>query len=146
MAYFEEVVKEYGPKLQAAFKLTKEDTAAVFGNLGHESGGFVALQEKRPLIAGSRGGYGWAQWTGPRRNAYEAYCEKNKLDPASNAANYAYLVFELQDDYKRSFPDRVTVQHTLYAKVVAFEKLYERAGIKHYPSRYAWAKRALAVL
>jgi hypothetical protein len=146
MARFETVVREYGPKLMSAFKLDASDGAAVFGNLGHESAGFHALQEIRPTVKGSRGGYGWAQWTGPRRRAYEAWCAEQKLDPASDDANYGFLVHELKEDYHRTFPRNVEIQHTLYSKTVAFERLYERAGVRNYPSRYAWAKRALAAL
>lgn len=145
MAYFEDVVREYGPKLKARFNLSTVDVAAVFGNLGHESAGFRALQEKKPLVPGSRGGYGWAQWTGSRRRLYEAYCEKNKLDPASNDANYAFLCEELAGPYAGAIR-AMEVAHTLYSSTVAFERQYERAGIKHYSSRYAYAKRALAVL
>lgn len=51
--------------LMRDFPLGLEDAAAILGNLGHESGGLVQLQELKPVVAGSRGGYGWAQWTGP---------------------------------------------------------------------------------
>jgi hypothetical protein len=47
-------------------------------------------------VPGSRGGFGWAQWTGARRQEFEAWCRDNGLDPASDAANYGYLVHELK--------------------------------------------------
>ena len=46
-------------------------------------------------MAGSRGGFGWAQWTGPRRREFEAYAKENNLDPKSDEANYGFLVHEL---------------------------------------------------
>jgi hypothetical protein len=143
---FTSVVTTYGPKLAQEFDLDNESVAAVFGNLAHESGAFRLLQEIRPTVKGSRGGYGWPQWTGPRRRAYEAWCSTQKLNPASDDANYGYLVKELKDDYHKAFPRNLVIQHTLYSKVVAFERLYERAGVRAYKSRYAYAKRALAVL
>jgi hypothetical protein len=38
------------------------------------------------------------------------------------------------------------IQHTLYSKTVAFERLYERAGVRNYKSRYAYARQAYAYL
>lgn len=129
--------------LMADFALDVDSAAAVLGNLGHESGGFKFLQEKKPLVPNSKGGYGWAQWTGPRRKAYEAYCKRNKLDPASDKANYGFLFVELSGSEKGAIP-AVKKAKSLYDKVVAFELAFERAGIKHYDSRFVWAKRALA--
>lgn len=123
-------------------ELEVDDTAAILGNLGHECAGFTKLQEVKPVVAGSRGGYGWAQWTGPRRRAYEAWCKAQKLDPASDAANYGYLVVELRGPEKKAIP-AVVKAVGLNAKVKAFELAFERAGAKHYDSRNKWAQRAL---
>lgn len=129
--------------LMADFGLDAEGAAAILGNLGHESGGFKFLQEKQPLVPGSEGGYGWAQWTGPRRRAYEAYVERNGLDPASDKANYGWLWVELKGDEAKAVP-AVKAAGTLYEKVVAFELAFERAGVKAYDSRLSWANKALA--
>jgi len=51
-------------RLQEDFGFTKEQAAGILGNLGHESGGLKVMQERNPT-GGGRGGYGWAQWTGP---------------------------------------------------------------------------------
>jgi hypothetical protein len=129
-------------RLMRAFALDKIDAAAIMGNLGHESNGLSTLQEVRPTVAGSRGGYGWAQWTGPRRKAFEAWCRANKLAPSSDAANLGFLIFELSTEY-RSAVSAVRSAVTLEDKVRAFEAVYERAGIKHYSSREHWARLAL---
>jgi len=128
--------------LMADFDLGEMDAAAILGNLGHESGGFKFLQELKPMVPGSAGGYGWAQWTGPRRREFEAYCERNALDPASDKANYGFLFVELKGSEKLAI-FAVKVATTLYDKVVAFEKHFERAGVKHYDSRLKWAEKAL---
>ena len=124
------------------FDCTKEDAAAVFGNAGHESGGFTQMQEIKPTVAGSRGGSGWFQWTGPRRRAFEAYCDRNNLSPTSDKANYGFLWRELHGDERAAIP-RLKAAKTLRDKVVAFELGFERAGIKHYDSRVKWANLAL---
>lgn len=128
--------------LMRDFPLTLDDAAAILGNLGHESGGLATLQEAKPVVPGSRGGYGWAQWTGPRRRAYEAYCKRNGLNPASDEANYKYLFVELKGPEKKAIP-AVQGASGLAGKVKAFELAFERAGAKHYASRNKWAARAL---
>lgn len=128
--------------LMADFGLDVESAAAILGNLGHESGGFRFLQEKQPMIAGSAGGYGWAQWTGPRRREYEAYCQRNGFDPASDTANYKFLFVELTGSERGAIP-AVKNAVGIEAKVRAFEASFERAGIKSYESRNEWAERAI---
>lgn len=118
------------------------DAGAVFGNAGTESLGLTVLQEIHPVISGSRGGLGWFQWTGPRRRAYEGYCARNNLDTQAPDTNYAYLFVELSGDYKPAVAKMVAAQG-LNAKVLAFEKAYEGAGVPNINSRIHWAQLAL---
>lgn len=144
--HFRKVAPPYMRKLMSDFPLlSKLDAAAIFGNLGHESLGFTALQEKRPTIKGSRGGFGWAQWTASRRRAYEAYCKRNGLDPAADATNYAYLWLELNGDEKAALPATIKAVG-LVNKVHAFERGFLRAGTPHYDKRNDWAHIALDAL
>ncbi len=119
-----------------------EDAAADLGNLGQESGGFALLQEQKPTVAGSKGGYGWYQWTGPRRREYFAWCKAKKLDVNSDDANYGFHIFELKGKYKAVI-GQVAAAETLADKVHAFERGYERAGVPNYPGRNRWATAAL---
>lgn len=125
--------------------LRVEDAAAIVGNLAHECAGFETLQEISPTVKGSKGGYGWPQWTGPRRRAYEAYCKRAGQNPASDAANYAYLWIELSgiEGSEGKAIGKTVSAATLQAKVIAFETAFLRAGIKHYTSRKKWAERAM---
>lgn len=130
--------------LQRDFGLSKEDAAAILGNLGHESGGFRHMQELRPLIPGSRGGWGWAQWTGPRRRAFEAWAAARGLDQSSYEANYGFLRHELQTTHRRALEQTKRAQG-LSEKTRVFEQLYEGAHPNHkgYASREKYAKRAM---
>jgi hypothetical protein len=141
--YFSEHVPRYMRKLMQDFGLTLDDAAAVFGNAGHESLGFTAMQEFKPVVAGSRGGWGMFQWTGPRRRAFEAYCERNKLDIKSLDVQYAWLFNELKGPEKGAIV-KLKKAVGLDAKVMAFEKGFLRAGVKHYEARKKWARIALA--
>jgi hypothetical protein len=128
--------------LMRDFPLSLWDAAAVLGNLGHETAGFTLMQEQKPTVPGSKGGYGWPMWTGPRRREFEDYCRRNALDPAGDKANYGFLFLELTGSEKKAIP-AVSAAETLEDKVEAFERAYERAGVKHYASRNAYAAIAL---
>lgn len=132
-------------KLLGDFPISIEDAAAIIGNAGHESLGFTTLQEMKPTVPGSRGGYGIMQWTGPRRKAFEAYCARTGKDPASDDANYAWLFLELKgiEGTEGAAIGKTQAAKDLDAKVEAFEKAFLRAGVKHYPARKKWAKIAL---
>jgi len=135
-------------RLMDDFGLTDIQAAAILGNLGQESNGLTAFQELHPTVPGSRGGWGWAQWTGPRRRAFEAYCERTLQGPKSDAVNYGYLWRELSGheprfDYRKAIT-ALKKTHTLPEAVKAFERAYERAGVPNYPARDKWAERALA--
>jgi hypothetical protein len=139
--------------LMRDFALTVADAAAILGNLGHESGGFRLMQEIRPLIPGSRGGYGWAQWTGARRRQFEQWCAAHALDPASDSANMSFLTHELRTSQAAAVTavKRAPLglgADALRAKVVAFELAFERAHPEHkgYDSRVRWANVARAAL
>lgn len=146
MDLFEKKCAEfYGPKLMQDFGLTTVQAAGILGNLGHESGGFKFMQEIKPAIPGSRGGYGIAQWTGPRRVKFEAYCKRNGLDPASDAANYAYLFVELTGDEAAAIT-ALKKATTLDAATDAFCRAFERPGVVNLPSRMTWANKAFAAI
>jgi peptidoglycan hydrolase-like protein with peptidoglycan-binding domain len=118
------------------FGISVEDAAAILGNIGHECAGFKHLQQ----IGGTA--YGWPQWDGVRREAYFKWCKDNGLNKASDEANYGYLVLELKGTEKKAFKHLDDAQG-LDAKTIAFEKSFERAGVKHYESRIAYAQKAL---
>lgn len=129
-------------RLMQDFDLDLLSSVAIIGNAGHESGGFQSLQEKKPLVPGSRGGYGIMQWTGPRRRSYEDYCKRNGFDPADMESNYKYLFVELQGPEGRVIKKLKAVK-TLDQKVEIFMKVFLRPGIPHLDSRKVWARRSL---
>lgn len=127
--------------LMKDFKLTKEQAAGVVGNLGHESAGFKTLQEVNP-VGGGKGGYGWAQWTGPRRKQFFDWAEKNHLDVNSDEANYGFLKHELSTSEKGAI-DAVKKTNNAKDATVAFEGSFERAGVKSYASREKYTNQSL---
>lgn len=138
-------VMVWGPRLAKDLGLADFQSAGVFGNFGRETGGFRLLQEQKPTVAGSRGGYGWAQWTGPRRRAFEAWCKENKFAPNTDEANYGFLVHELKTNYAGALAALKRTK-TLDSAVEVFEVQYEGAGVKAMAERKRWAKTALVAI
>ncbi len=122
--YNETIANRLMQDLTADFGLTRDQASGIVGNLAHESGGFRTLQERRPLVENSRGGWGYAQWTGPRRRNFEAFAESQGLDPSSYEANYGFLAHELSNDYGYSL-DEVRSTNTPHDAAEAFSNHYE---------------------
>jgi tail lysozyme len=123
------------------FGFTDFQAAGILGNIGHECLGFTKMQEMRP-VGGGRGGYGWCQWTGPRRRAFEAWAREQGLDLDSDAANYGFLKHELETSERATVP-AVKTAATIEEAVRAFQVKFERPGVPHPAPRLVWARRAL---
>lgn len=141
---FDNLAPKVMAQLIADFDLSPEQAAGIVGNLGAESN-LAAIQEARPISG--RGGFGWAQWTGPRRVSYERWCQANGLSITSSEANYGYLKAELcggvpGNDYRDTIR-KLKQTSTLREAVESFERTYERAGIKRMDARIRFAERAL---
>jgi hypothetical protein len=127
--------------LMRDFGLTPTQAAGAVGNLGAESG-LRAIQEVNPTSG--RGGYGWAQWTGSRRVAFEAWCKAQGFALDSYEANYGFLKHELQTTHKHTI-EQIKKTTTVKAAAETFEAHYEKAGIKNMAGRISYATRALAL-
>jgi hypothetical protein len=70
--------------------------AAFVGNFVHESGVQSWRNEDNPLVSGSRGGYGLAQWTGPRRRALEKFARYHRAYVGNLAVQLAWIEAEMK--------------------------------------------------
>ena len=127
--------------LQRDFGLKKHQAAGIVGNLDHESAGFKTLQEIKPIVPGSRGGWGYAQWTGPRRRDFEAWVKARGLDARSYAANYGFLKHELTNTWEKRAIDRLKRTSTVDEAAKVFSDSFLRPGIPHMQSRIQRARR-----
>ena len=141
---FEAQAAAYMPRLMQDYGLTAEQAAGIIGNLGHESAGMQAGIQERGVKKG-RGGLGWAQWTGPRRRAFEKYLQDTGQRASDPEANYGFLKYELDTEYQSSI-NRLRQTDNIRDATISFEKTYERAGVKSYDSRIGYAQRALGLV
>ncbi|TIX69845.1 MAG: hypothetical protein E5V25_10915, partial [Mesorhizobium sp.] len=130
--------------LMRDFQLQLDDAAAILGNIGHECLGFTAMQEIKPTVPSSRGGFGWAMWTGPRRRNFEAYCTRNGFKTTDDRANYGFLFSELKGP-ERGAIGKLKAANGLNAKVKAFELAWRaHAGSVGLPPASCHASSATA--
>jgi hypothetical protein len=141
MSKFESMAPTLMGKLMTDFQLNSIQAAAILGNLGHESAGFTAYHQFG--MPEGRGGYGWAQWDGGRRDAFLQWCTDNGKRWDSDEASEAFLWIELNGQEGHGALPSLRRQADLDAAVEDFEKKFERAGVKAYDSRKSWARKAL---
>lgn len=95
-----------------------------------ESGLNPGINEIKPVVPGSRGGYGLNQWTGPRRVAYETFAKERGLPLDSLDAQLDFTMHEFKGPESRAW---AALQGAKTPEEAA--KLYEtqflRPGIPH---------------
>jgi hypothetical protein len=128
-------------RLMADFDLTLEQACGVLGNAGHECNGFRSLQEMG--VKPPRGGWGWFQWTGPRRRNFENWAQMNGLAFASDDANYGFLKQEWQSTERQSL-EELRKARSIEEAARSFMEQFERPGKPNLTSRIQWSKRAAA--
>lgn len=65
-------------------------------NMRDESGLDPGINERNPIVPGSRGGYGLSQWTGPRRKQYERFAARRGRPLDDIDTQLDFLVRELR--------------------------------------------------
>lgn len=121
--------------LMRELDLTREQALGFVGNLAHESAGFKKLEE-----VGPGKGYGYAQWTGPRRTAFESWSKKQGLEPSSYEANLGFIVKEMKGP-ERSSLARIKKADTADKAATVAMNSYFRPGVPHLDSRKDWTSQ-----
>lgn len=142
-------------QLKTDFGLTDAQAAGIVGNFMHESGGAHVppdINENTSIGAppAFKGGYGWAQWTGGRQVAFIDFAITkgyitSKSERANDAANYAYLKYELIEKEIGTIP-AVAKTNTPTAAATAFEAAFERAGKPLLEKRIKFAEQVFQAL
>lgn len=139
----------YIADLMHDFGLLDWQASSFPGNGAPESGYFNSLQEINPIVAGSRGGLGHFQWTGPRRVTFEALMKKRGWKVDSYEANYTMLFLELKGAYSYLVDDHdprsVKTAPTIDTATWRVCKYYEGPRVINLAPRVKAAKEALAL-
>jgi hypothetical protein len=133
----------YASALMRDFGWTLQQAIGALASLGHESG----LQGIEQFGGGP--GFGVAQWTGPRRQAFLAWSARAHLEPHSEAANLGFLLTELHTDYAH-VAQHMRGARTMSDAVITFAREYEGAlapgAITAMESRQKWATELSKVM
>jgi len=130
-------------RLSQDLRITPQQAAGIVGQLGHESAGLQAINEYQPVVPGSRGGFGWAQWTGPRRRQFESFAQQRQLEVTDPEANYQFLLHELTETPEGRVLDEIRQTPDAIAAGRLFTDRFLRPGTPAYESRDSWTQRAL---
>ncbi len=105
-------------------------------NFEDESGLNSGINEIEPLVEGSRGGFGLAQWTGPRRRSLEAFAAERGVDVANEDMQLDFLMSELEGSESRAGSEILASQDTASA-ATAIVNLFLRPSEEHRQRRTA---------
>ena len=120
--------------------LTAVQAGGILGNIGHECAGFKKLLQVG--VAEGKGGMGWCQWDGVRREAFRKWATDHTMRWDSPEANYTYLVHELTTSENAALQELLR-QTSLEAAVVSFDARFERSGVKALDSRIRYGRLAM---
>ena len=126
--------------LEEALGITETQAAGLVGNLDYETGGFKFMQELKPVVPGSKGGLGFAQWTGTRREAFETWAANNNADTNSYEANRDYLIHEISNTNEGRFLPNLEKTTTAEEAARVVSEQYLRPGIPKINSRISRAQ------
>lgn len=107
-------------------------------NFKDESGLNPGINEHKPLVPGSRGGFGLYQLTGPRRVAYEKFAAQRGVDPSDTDAQLDWLMVEGQGPEKKAFdailaaPDTGTAASAITTKFLRPSPEHQRSRVAKY--------------
>lgn len=138
---------EIGSFLQSELGLTPAQAAGVLGNFKREAGEDLATNRNEGGAMGlpsGRGGYGLAQWTGPRQQALINFAGTPQRAADLNT-QLQFLKHELTGPESRALANLRKTQTPEEAAFV-FDRDFERSGVKAIPQRQEFARRAFAAL
>lgn len=141
-------------KLMADFKFKDYQAAGIVGNFMVEAGVQVYPDVNEGGSRGApkfHGGYGFAQWTGGRQTQFIDFAVKHgymssRSVKATDAANYAYLKYELTKTAEKAVVPAIRKAKDVAAAVITWEEVFERAGVPALGMRLTHGKTVLKQL
>lgn len=128
----------------AGVDLPPHVTQGIVAGLAGETAGFdPTAQERQPVVPGSRGGFGLAQWTGDRRVGLENFARARQVDPGNEDTQIDYGLWEMTRGPERAAGQALLRARNAQEATQIFRDRYLRPGIPH---REAPAQQALAQL
>ena len=106
----------------------------IMRNLKDESGFRTDINERNPIVPGSRGGFGLMQWTGPRRRQLEAYA-RSVGKPVSDLDTQLDFMFKEFGSTEKSSYQKMLATNNENDAAIMFLKKNLRPAAAHQASR-----------
>jgi hypothetical protein len=98
--------------------------------MGSESGLDPSINERDPVVPGSRGGFGLYQLTGPRRIAFERYAAENGKDVNNPDAQLDFMMSEFAGPERAAY-DALIQSPDAQSAATVFTDQFLRPGVSH---------------
>ena len=120
--------------------LSPAQARGVVANFQAESGLDAGINERNPLVPGSRGGFGLYQLTGPRRRQFETFAQERGVALDSIDAQLDFMFKEFGSTESRAF-DLLRQARSSTEAARVFSEEFLRPGIPHMDNRLENARR-----
>ena len=114
--------------------------AGIAGNIAVESGFNPGINEIRPVVPGSRGGFGLFQHTGPRRRALEAFAQQRGTPVGDLDTQLDFALQELRTTEKAA-GEELFKARTAEDAARIFSERFLRPGVPHLDRRISAAQQ-----
>lgn len=112
----------------------------VTARLNGESGLNPGINEASPVVPGSRGGFGLAQWTGPRRKALEAFAADRGVSVSDPDMQLDFMMWENANTEAGAW-EKVMQATDAVDAAERFTVHWERPGTPHLGATLATARK-----
>lgn len=120
--------------------LSRPVAEGIVASMNAESGLNPAINERSPVVPGSRGGFGLAQWTGPRRVAFERWASDNGKNINDEQAQIDFTMAEFAGPERAAY-DALIQSPDAQSAAATFTNQFLRPGVPNMEARVNDAAR-----
>ena len=110
--------------------MSRPASEGIVAGMGSESGLNPAINERNPVVPGSRGGFGLYQLTGPRRIAFERWASENGKNVNDDQAQIDFMMTEFAGPERKAYDALIQAPDAQSAATI-FTDAFLRPGVSH---------------
>jgi hypothetical protein len=110
--------------------MSRPVSEGIVAGMGSESGLDPTINERDPVVPGSRGGFGLYQLTGPRRIAFERYAAENGKNVNDEQAQIDFMMSEFAGPERAAY-DALIQSPDAQSAATVFTDQFLRPGVSH---------------
>ncbi|MBV5344472.1 MAG: hypothetical protein JZU63_02520, partial [Rhodoferax sp.] len=118
-------IREFGKR-----GFSRPVSEGIVAGMGSESGLDPTINERNPVVPGSRGGFGLYQLTGPRRIAFERWASANGKNVNDDQAQIDFMMTEFATSERQAY-DALIQSPDAQSAATVFTDQFLRPGVSH---------------